>query len=210
MRRHPWSAAVLAAALAAVVVASMLLGPAQAAHRHRSHRTAPAADQGSSKAGPQPNSSQASSPPKDATPPPSVPAESAPTANVPENLPATPNPAEVVVDKQEVESILGKNVRSSAGEDMGRLIDMLVDRDGQPRAAIIDFGGFLGVGSRKIAIDWKALHFSPDDPKGNAISLALTRDQVKAAPEYKDGGPVVILTALGELNPVPTDRPAEK
>jgi hypothetical protein len=210
MRRHPWSATVLAAALAAVMLVSVvLLGPAQAAHRHRDHRAAPAAVQGPPQQTPQPNSTQANSPPNDTAPPPSV--QSAPAANAPSvNAPAATNPAEVVVDKQEIVSILGKNVRSSAGEDMGRLIDMLVDRNGQPRAAIIDFGGFLGVGSRKIAIDWKALHFSPDDPNGNAISLALTRDQVKAAPEYKDGSPVVILTALGELNPVPTDRPAEK
>jgi hypothetical protein len=209
MRRHSWSATVLAAAPAAVVLACILLGPAQAAHRHRDHHAAPAAAQGTPQQTPQPNSTQANSPPNDTAPPPSV--QSAPAANAPPvNPPAATNPAEVVVDKQEIESILGKNVRSSAGEDMGRLIDILVDRDGQPRAAIIDFGGFLGVGSRKIAIDWKALHFSPDDPKGNAISLALTRDQVKAAPEYKDGSPVVILTALGELNPVPTDRPAEK
>ena len=44
---------------------------------------------------------------------------------------------------------------------MGRIVDVLVDRRGQVRAAIIDFGGFLGVGSRKIAVDWSALHFPP-------------------------------------------------
>ena len=44
---------------------------------------------------------------------------------------------------------------------MGRIVDVLVDRSGQVRAAIIDFGGFLGVGSRKIAVDWNALHFPP-------------------------------------------------
>ena len=42
---------------------------------------------------------------------------------------------------------------------MGRIVDVIVDRSGQVRAAIIDFGGFLGVGSRKIAVDWNALHF---------------------------------------------------
>jgi sporulation protein YlmC with PRC-barrel domain len=113
----------------------------------------------------------------------------------------------VVVEKQEVQTILGKAVRSSAGEDMGRLVDVVVDREGQARAAVIDFGGFLGVGSRKIAVDWKALHFSPSDPQGSTITLALTRDQVKAAPEYKDGGPVVILSALGDLRPMPATNP---
>ena len=33
-------------------------------------------------------------------------------------------------------------------------------------AAIIDFGGFLGVGSRKIAIDWRLLRFDPASPIG--------------------------------------------
>ena len=35
------------------------------------------------------------------------------------------------------------------------------------------------------------------------ISLELTRDQVKAAPEYQDGKPVVVLGALGKLEPLP-------
>ena len=64
-----------------------------------------------------------------------------------------------VIDDREVEGILGKSVRSNAGEDMGQIIDVIVKRDGQVRAAVIDFGGFLGVGSRKIAVDWSALSF---------------------------------------------------
>ena len=42
---------------------------------------------------------------------------------------------------------------------MGRIVDVIVDRTGTVRAAVIDFGGFLGVGSRKIVVDWSALHF---------------------------------------------------
>ena len=72
----------------------------------------------------------------------------------------TAAPAAVtVLNNHEVEGILGREVRSTADENMGRIVDVLVDRSGQVRAAIIDFGGFLGVGSRKIAVDWNALHF---------------------------------------------------
>ena len=39
------------------------------------------------------------------------------------------------------------------------------------RAAIIDFGGFLGVGSRKIAVAWQALHFVPQAEKRYGIVL---------------------------------------
>ena len=86
---------------------------------------------------------------------------------------------------------------------MGRIVDVLVDRRGQVRAAIIDFGGFLGVGSRKIAVDWSALQFPPPGKTDAKITLEFTRDQVKAAPEYQEGKPIVVLSALGKLEPLP-------
>jgi hypothetical protein len=112
-------------------------------------------------------------------------------------------PEVTVLGNHEVEGILGREVLSATNENMGRIVDVLVDRGGQVRAAIIDFGGFLGVGSRKIAVDWTALHFPPPAKPGARIALELTRDQVKAAPEYQDGKPVVVLGALGKLESLP-------
>jgi PRC-barrel domain len=112
------------------------------------------------------------------------------------NLPLNPHsgtPA-VVLDDQEVSAILGKGVGSNAGEDMGRIVDVIVGRDGQVHAAIIDFGGFLGIGTRKIAVDWNALNFDPVSKPG-AITLELTRNQVRLAPEYKRGEPLVVVGA---------------
>jgi len=70
------------------------------------------------------------------------------------------------------------------------------------RAAVIDFGGFLGVGSRKIAVDWSALHFGGAVRHEGDIKLGLTQDQLKAAPEYKDGASVVVIGATGALKPL--------
>jgi hypothetical protein len=84
---------------------------------------------------------------------------------------------------------------------MGRIVDVIVDRQGTVRAAVIDFGGFLGVGSRKIVVDWSALHFSRVADKGESITLELTKEQVIAAPEYKEGTPIVVLGAAGTLKP---------
>ena len=94
----------------------------------------------------------------------------------------------------ETSLILGKSVRSNAGEDMGRIVDVIVSRDGQIHTAIIDFGGFLGIGTRKIAVDWNALDFAPLGKPG-AIMLELTRDQVRLAPAYKRGEPLVVVSA---------------
>lgn len=122
------------------------------------------------------------------------------------NPPPAGNPAipEVtVLGGHEVEGILGREVRSATDENMGRIVDVLVDREGQARAVIIDFGGFLGVGSRKIAVEWSALHFPAPGKPGGHITLELNRDQVKAAPAYQEGKPVVVLGALGKLEPLP-------
>lgn len=115
-------------------------------------------------------------------------------------------PTVTVFDRLEVQGILGKEVRSGADENMGRIVDVIVDRSGQVRAAIIDFGGFLGVGNRKVAVAWNALRFPPDakDPKKvSRIGLDLTRDQVQAAPEYREDKPVVVLGASGGLESLP-------
>jgi hypothetical protein len=128
-------------------------------------------------------------------------AEPPPAAANPAKPPATPEVT--ILAKHEVEGVLGREVRSAADENMGRIVDVLVDRSGQVRAAIIDFGGFLGVGSRKIAVDWNALHFPQPGKPGGRIALELTRDQVNAAPEYQEGKPVVILGALGKLESLP-------
>ena len=109
----------------------------------------------------------------------------------------------VILESHELQGILGKEVRSATGENMGRIVDAVVDRGGQVRAAIIDFGGFLGVGSRKIAVDWNALHFPRPDDKAGRVTLEFTRDQLKAGPEYQDGKPVVVLGDQGKLEPFP-------
>jgi len=144
------------------------------------------------------------------SPPASAPADQPPAAQAPAPTPPaapaapasseTPPPAAstgtpaTVLDDQQVTAILGKNVRSRNGEDMGRIVDVIVNRDGQVRAAVIDFGGFLGVGSRKVAVDWSALRFEPSG-KPDRISVDLSRNSVRLAPEYKEGSPVVVLGA---------------
>jgi hypothetical protein len=47
------------------------------------------------------------------------------------------------------------------------------------------------------------LHFPPPGQPNAKISLDLTRDQVKAAPEYQEDKPIVVLGALGKLEPLP-------
>jgi hypothetical protein len=45
--------------------------------------------------------------------------------------------------------VLGRQVRSIAGEDMGRVVNVVVDQSGQVRAAIIDFGASWGLATAR-------------------------------------------------------------
>ena len=115
-------------------------------------------------------------------------------------------PSVTVIGARDAHGVLGREVRSAADEDMGRIVDVIVDRAGSVRAAVIDFGGFLGVGSRKIVVDWNAMHFGRIASKGDSITLELTKDQVTAAPEYKEDTPLIVLGAAGSLQPFQFDR----
>jgi PRC-barrel domain len=112
--------------------------------------------------------------------------------------PPAPPPADAVVDAQVGEvgtslgSILGRDVKSPKGEDLGRVVDVLADAQGHVRVAIIDFGGFLGVGTRRIAVDWPLLRFdlsSRDKP----LILSLDRQKLQSAPEYNSNKPRVLM-----------------
>jgi PRC-barrel domain len=142
--------------------------------------------------------------------PPAAPSEANAPATAPppaSTVPVTPKdaappPSVTIIGANDAHGVLGRDVRSAADEDMGHIVDIIVDRTGRVRAAVIDFGGFLGVGSRKIVVDWNALGFGKITNKKDSITLELTKAQVAAAPEYKEDTPMVVLGASGSLQPL--------
>jgi PRC-barrel domain len=143
-----------------------------------------------------------SSPP---APPPSPPVKQPEASPKPagEGIPA------LVVDGDQVMGVLGRQVRSSAGEDMGRIVDVIIDKSARVRAAVIDFGGFLGVGNRQIAVAWSAIRL-PSQDKPGALVVDFTRDQLRVAPTYKAGEQVVLLGQGDASAPTGGSAAAEK
>jgi hypothetical protein len=121
--------------------------------------------------------------------------------------PAPPEPPDAPIDAQVGESasplasILGKKVQSLKGDDLGRVVDVLADADGRVRAAVIDFGGFLGVGTRHIAVDWPLLRFNPA-AGDKAVILNVSRDKLQSMPEFKDPNkPKLLMPPSGDALP---------
>jgi hypothetical protein len=90
-------------------------------------------------------------------------------------------------------------VRTDSERNVGRIVDLLFNPNGAVEAALVEFGGFLGIGARKIAVEWSALRFQTAENKLVAI-LDIPRDQLRIAPEYKPDQPAAVLK---------TDRPTE-
>lgn len=135
--------------------------------------------------------------------PPPVPAATMPPPQPPEIT--RPEPVRQLAP-DEVVPILGRKVVGPSNEELGRVVNVLVDHLGRARAAVIDFGGFLGVGNRRIAVDWGELVFKPGVPD-RQIGLNMTREQIQRAREFKENAPKPVDVASP---PRPGDAGPEK
>ncbi len=112
---------------------------------------------------------------------------------------AAPQPE---LSRADATGVLGRKVVDATGKEIGRIIDVLVESSGQPRAVVIDIGGFLGVGARRVAVAWTALHVPAPDATDPRVTVDMQDKQIKAAPDYTD--PTKPATVVG---PPPAPEP---
>lgn len=117
--------------------------------------------------------------------------------------PEAPAPTETErIQPEEAKTVLGQQVFTPEGQAVGRLVDVLVDQDGAPRAGVIDFGGFMGLGNRRVSVAWSALRFDPAS-KDRPIVTTLAPDQLRAAPEYKAADKPAVVVSPTPPQPAP-------
>lgn len=109
-----------------------------------------------------------------------------------DRIPDAAAPREAVAHDQVV-ALLGVAVRAQDGAELGRIVDVLVNAAGEPRAVVVDVGGFLGMGNRKVAVEWRALRFAL--AKTPYATLPLAPERIKSAPAYDAAKPVELVTA---------------
>ena len=86
--------------------------------------------------------------------------------------------------------ILGLNLRNDSQKNLGEIGDLLVDPNtGEIRYAVLEVGGFLGVGEDKRIVPWSFIQIVPDEKDADKAHAraTLTEEQVKAAPKCKSG-----------------------
>ena len=72
-------------------------------------------------------------------------------------------------------TLIDTKVTNAAGETIGDINDVLIDKDGKVAAVVLGVGGFLGVGERHAAVTFSSLQLTRD-ANGNPLG----RDQGSA------------------------------
>ncbi|ADV10600.1 PRC-barrel domain-containing protein [Mesorhizobium ciceri] len=112
--------------------------------------------------------------------------------NATNTAPATPavqEPAAAPVPRAEgsiVTNIIGESVYNGTGDDaenIGKVSDVVFDKDGQAKSVVIDVGGFLGVGAKSVAFDYGKLQWA--EKNGDRWLVAqTTKDELTAQAEF--------------------------
>jgi sporulation protein YlmC with PRC-barrel domain len=58
--------------------------------------------------------------------------------------------------------VVGLNVYNAQNENVGSINDLLLDKSGNIKAAVISVGGFLGMGARLVAVPFDKMKFSTE------------------------------------------------
>jgi sporulation protein YlmC with PRC-barrel domain len=82
--------------------------------------------------------------------------------------------------------VIGLNVYNDNNESLGSISDLLTDKSGNIKAAVIGVGGFLGVGEHLVAIPWDKIKFV-DQPvaysgAGGAAKTGTNTSSTNTAP----------------------------
>lgn len=81
------------------------------------------------------------------------------------------------------ERLMEMNVQGSAGENVGEIEELVIDRSsGEIQGVVVSVGGFLGIGDKKVALPWNQLQFGAND----TLTTSATKQQLEQAQAWQD------------------------
>jgi sporulation protein YlmC with PRC-barrel domain len=144
-----------------------------------------------------------------------APSQPAPQAQPAQTKPDTMKPAESTgmtksfidtqtSDQWSASKLIGLKVVGGNNESIGEINDLLVDDGGKVVAAVIGVGGFLGIGEKDVAISFDSVDVMRDADGNEQAKLAMTKEQLQNAPEFKPYEPARSATRTTPTRPAPT------
>ena len=88
----------------------------------------------------------------------------------------------VVATGYRTSKIVGSTVMNDAKESIGKIDDLIIAQDKHVVFAVVSVGGFLGAGSKLVAVQYDQLRPTPDNQ--GFVLAGATKDSLKALPEF--------------------------
>lgn len=93
-----------------------------------------------------------------------------------------------------IDDLMGRSVVGSDGEELGEIEDIILDsQSGEAQQAVLASGGFLGIGEKRIAVDFQDLQIEGDQ----VLAQGLTQASVEGLETYDYGEDTVSLGRRG-------------
>ncbi len=80
---------------------------------------------------------------------------------------------------------MGQTVYNRTNDKLGEIQELLIEGNGQVVAAVIGMGGFLGMGERDVAINYRALQITRDPDGKSRLVVDADKATLLNAPAYK-------------------------
>jgi sporulation protein YlmC with PRC-barrel domain len=101
----------------------------------------------------------------------------------------------------------GTDVLGADGKKVGDVGDVLFDKDGKILAYVVSVGGFLGIGSKNVALEPGAFEVVAGDKSKNEsdkLRLSMTQEQIKQAANFEPYKAPASTTGMGSTSPRPS------
>ena len=149
------------------------------------------------------------------SPPPPAAAPSTPSPSASATTPSTAATGKFVTkqspDQHLMSKFKGTDVVGSDDKKIGDVSDILFDKDKKILAYIVGVGGFLGIGSKDVAVEPASFQMVPGSSATDfKLRLSMTADELKAAPAfepYKDPRPATTSSNAPATRPMGAPAP---
>lgn len=84
------------------------------------------------------------------------------------------------------ENLEGAPVYNAKNEEIGEVADVVMKTDGSIEAAILDIGGFLGIGEKPVAMSFEQLKFFADEDGDLSVQASVTEEELNNAAVYDE------------------------
>jgi sporulation protein YlmC with PRC-barrel domain len=114
-----------------------------------------------------------------------------PSANAPTTTMTSPTAGANFMQSQQAtdwrgSKLIGATVYGSDNASIGEVSDLLLASDGKVNGVVIGVGGFLGVGSKNVAVPFDKLNVTrkPNSATIDKITVTFSKDELKNAPTF--------------------------